>query len=733
MSESGQFTVSRFNFDDQLPDHLAGLDYAERLWPVVYILNDGTICEAYVGETTNAVSRLSSHLRNSERKKLSSAYLIHSDKFNKSATLDLEANLIKYLSGDGTYKLLNANLGLAYHNYYQKEEIYSRMFGSIWDRLRALGVAKHSLAHIDNSDLFKYSPYKTLSGEQKRGIMLIINAILEEGYSNIIMEGGAGTGKTILAMYLFKLMHTPIEEFSFSDFHGEDPLFLDSVKKLREKYPDPKMALVIPMSSFRKTIKKVFRHIKGLHANMVIGPSEITRKEYDLVLVDEAHRLRRRVNLGTYYRAFDKVSSELGLNEATCTELDWILQRSKKSVFFYDEDQSIKPSDVRREAFEALKRQPNTKTGQLQSQFRVLGGNGYVNFVKKLLNGKLSLEERPACKNYEVLLFHDIRDLIGQLKEKERDYGLARLVAGYSWPWISKTNKAAFDIHINGTELRWNSVSDDWLNSPNATEEVGCIHTTQGYDINYTGIIFGREIGYDPETGEIIIRKENYHDKNGKQSITDPDELKAFILNIYQTLMLRGIRGTYIYACDENLRDYFAGHIQTYSSDPSMPAISVEEKEVTTIPYVNSVPFYNLTAAAGDFSPPQQPDDYKWVLTPPHVRPSRDLFACKVVGESMNKIIRNGAICLFRRYNGGSRNGKIVLVKLTHLQDPDTGSHYTVKEYQSSKHFSETNEWRHQTITLLPRSTDAGYQPIRLEEDALNQVEVIGIFEAILE
>lgn len=99
----------------------------------------------------------------------------------------------------------------------------------------------------------------------------------------------------------------------------------------------------------------------------------------------------------------------------------------------------------------------------------------------------------------------------------------------------------------------------------------------------------------------------------------------------------------------------------------------------------------------------------------------------------MNKIIRNGAICLFRRYNGGSRNGKIVLVKLTHLQDPDTGSHYTVKEYQSSKHFSETNEWRHQTITLLPRSTDAGYQPIRLEEDALNQVEVIGIFEAILE
>src|SRR5690606_8297186 len=171
-----------------------------------------------------------------------------------------------------------------------------------------------------------------------------------------------------------------------------------------------------------------------------------------------------------------------------------------------------------------------------------------------------------------------------------------------AWPWASKTDKAAFDIVINGLELRWNSVSNDWLNSPKAAEEVGCIHTTQGYDINYAGIIFGKEIAYDPDKKEIVVCRENYHDRNGKQTITDPEELKAFILNIYQTLMLRGIRGTYVYACDDNLRDYFAGHIQTYSSDPSMPAISVEEKEVTTIPYVNSVPFYNLTAAAGDFS-----------------------------------------------------------------------------------------------------------------------------------
>lgn len=732
MTDTAEFTISRFNFNDQLPTNLAEFDYAKGLWPVVYILNDGTVSEAYVGETTDAISRIGTHLKNTEKKKLTSAYLICSEKFNKSATLDLEANLIKYISGDGKYTLLNANLGLAHHNYYQKAEVYDRMFDSVWNRLRTLGIAKHSLAYIDNSDLFKYSPYKTLSREQKQGITMIITSLLRDDFQNMIIEGGAGTGKTIMAIYLFKLLHTPIEEFNLSEFEGEDPLFVDLVKKLKKKYPDPKMALVIPMSSFRKTVKKVFKHIKGLNANMVIGPSELIKDQYDVVLVDESHRLRRRVNLGTYFGTFDKVSKQLGLDEMTCSELDWIIALGQKSVFFYDEDQSIKPSDVRKDDFHALKMHPLTKIERLESQFRVKAGKGYVNFVKDLLKVRLQSDEKPTFKNYEFLLFDDIRDMNRQIKEKEREWGLARVVAGYSWPWLSKKNKTAFDIRIDGIELRWNSVSEDWVNSANAADEVGCIHTTQGYDINYTAIIFGEEIGYDPDKEEIVIRRENYHDRNGKQTITDPAELKAFILNIYQTLMLRGIRGTYVYACDENLRDYFSKHIRTYSAPAKTnESTSEEENEVQLVPYVNSVPLYDLAAAAGDFSPPQLAEEFDWVPVPSHIRVSEDLFACKVVGESMNKIIPDGSICLFRKYAGGSRNGKIVLVKLTHVQDPDFGSNYTVKEYRSTKTHSETGEWHHETITLLPLSNDSSYQPIRLEANELNSLEVVGLFEGV--
>jgi hypothetical protein len=113
------------------------------------------------------------------------------------------------------------------------------------------------------------------------------------------------------------------------------------------------------------------------------------------------------------------------------------------------------------------------------------------------------------------------------------------------------------------------------------------------------------------------------------------------------------------------------------------------------------------------------------------VSPSADLFVCQVFGESRNKVIPNGAYCLFRRYSGGSRNGQIVLVESTSIQDTDYGSCYTIKEYESKK--SEDAEgWKHQSIVLKPLSTALGYVPIVLEADELKEFRVIGVFERAL-
>ncbi len=730
MNLNNDFIVNRYDFNSNMFNEFQNIHYAKDLWPIVYILSDGSIKEAYVGETTDTYARLNNHLKNNTKNKLTAIHLITSEKFNKSATLDIESNLIKYISGDGQYKLLNANIGLANHNYYQKKDVYWDIFKSIWNKLRTEGISKHSIDYIDNSDLFKYSPYKSLTIEQRDGLLVILKGLLNNDFRNIVIEGGAGTGKTILAVFLFKLLISNNEDFNFKEFGDDEIEFIQTIIDLKKRYPNPKMALVVPMSSFRNTLKKVFKNIKGLNASMVIGPAEIVKEDFDIVFVDESHRLRRRVNLGTYFHAFDVVCEKLGLDKNKCSELDWVLKKSKNAILFYDENQSIKPSDVKKEDFDKLKSDKLTKVEYLKSQFRVKGGNDYVQYTGNLLTCNLATTQNIfSSKEYKFLMFDSIEEMVSEIKLRDLENGLSRLIAGYSWPWISKNDKSVYDIKIENCMLQWNSVSDDFINSANALNEVGCIHTTQGYDLNYAGIIFGNEISYDKAKNEIVILKENYFDRNGQVGITNLDDLKDFIINIYKTIMLRGIKGTYVYVCDKSLREYFAKHITKFKTEKSIIYLPLAK----VIPFENSVPLFDLKAAAGNFSELQNVNvaDYEWIEIPPRYKPSKDLFAIKVLGESMNKVIPNGSICLFRKYSAGPRSGKIVLVQHYSIQDSEFGSGYTVKEYHSKKNI-EAEQWSHQSITLKPLTYNSEYVDIEIQEDELSHLEVIAVFECVL-
>lgn len=718
------FEVKQYEFSDKLFAQVRNNRFIEDLWPVVYILSDEKINEAYIGETADAESRMLTHLKNNKKGKLTTVHLITSDKFNKSATLDIESNLIKYIAGDGKYKLLNGNLGLANHTYFQKNE-YWKVFTSLWKTLRAQGITKHSINFIDNSDLFKYSPYKSLSVDQRKGLLVIMESLLDDSCNTVVVEGSAGTGKTILALFLFKILNSS-DDINFKEFSEDQLEFVTVVNHLKYKFPNPKMALVVPMTSFRNTLKKVFKNIKGLKSIMVIGPTEAIREKYDILIVDESHRLRRRRNI-VNYASFDKACERLGLDKMTANELDFVNIQSSNLVLFYDENQSIKPSDIPKAHFDELKGLNTTKIEKLVSQFRVKGGNSYLNFITRLLSSDSSLKKYSSDK-YELLLFNSIDEMISKINEKNERYGLSRLIAGFAWPWISRKNPSLFDINVEGTELRWNNTTDDWINSENAINEVGCIHTSQGYDLNYTGVIFGPEIIFNPLTQKIEIIKENYHDKNGKNSIKNPQILEDYILNIYKTIMLRGIRGTYVYACDSNLRDYLAKSIEIADQEEE---VTVDEEPL--VPYVNSVPLYNLKVAAGNFGEQQEVIDEQkeFIRIPESNRITKDFFACKVVGESMNKIIPNNSICLFSKYSGGSRNGLIVLAEHTEFQDSDFGSNYTIKEYHSSKSQLD-GAWSHTSITLKPLSTNAEYEDLILEDDDLIGFRVIGIFIGIL-
>jgi len=725
--EIDQYELSQDGLSDITQNH-----YAKNLWPMVYILSDGAKKSAYVGESTDVCTRIGTHLKNSEKQKLKAIHLITSEKFNKSAALDVESNLIRYMAADGQFSLLNGNLGLANHNYYQKAEVYWGIFTNVWDDLRSKGVVKSSLESIDNSDVFKYSPYKSLSSEQEQGLQAILRSLLDDSTNRVVVEGGAGTGKTILAIFLFKMLASEQSVVNDPEQDTNINILQGLVDKAKAKYPSPQMALVVPMSSFRKTLQKVFRNIKGLSAKMVIGPAEVTKQQYDILLVDESHRLRQRVNLGAYFGGFDKVCAALDFDKHSCTELDWILKKSKKTILFYDQGQSIKPSDAPRQVFDRLKHSDQTRIEALKSQFRVKGGNAYVSFVDRLLNNSLQGQATYQSKQYDLLLFDSLADMVDQIKQRDTEYGLSRLIAGYAWKWVSNKDDSAFDIVIDDVQLKWNSTSLDWINAKDSVHEVGCIHTTQGYDLNYSGIIFGHEIGYDPVAEEIVIHKGNYFDKNGKNSIKCAEELKVFILNIYKTILLRGIKGTYIYACDPHLRDYLAQYVPLAVSEDTTIISDIEILPVDQVrPFENAIPLYGLDAAAGGFSEPQSIESIDWVELPQDHKPSTDLFACRVVGESMNRIIPNGSICLFNKNSGGSRNGKIVLVEHADIYDVDTGSCYTVKEYQSQK-VQEDGSWRHESICLNPVSSDVNYRKLVLSGDQIEEFRVVGVFDRVL-
>ena len=189
---------------------------------------------------------------------------------------------------------------------------------------------------------------------------------------------------------------------------------------------------------------------------------------------------------------------------------------------------------------------------------RVKGGDDYIAYVKELLSGKVKLKKSFA--NYDLILMSDFAKFNELMYQKEKEVGLVRMVAGYAWDWISKKDKTVYDIEIQEIKKQWNHSTEGWVHSENAINEVGCIHSIQGYDLNYAFIILGNEIGYDPDEKNIIIHSENYYDQNGKRT-AEYEELKEYIQHIYYVLMTRGIRGTYLYVCDSNLRNYISQYV----------------------------------------------------------------------------------------------------------------------------------------------------------------------------
>lgn len=553
------------------PAHVAAwapLRHQFRNWPVVYTLDGAG--KVYVGESLNVAARFRQHLESPDRRHLTSARVVIDDTFNKSVCLDLESFLIRLFAGDGQFQVLNGNHGITDADYYERDD-YRRTFHQIFDELLERGAFSRPIHEIENSDLFKLSPFKALTQDQAIAVDDILSGLFEDlassDSSRIVIQGAPGTGKTVVGIFLMKLLmdikHTDVTEPPDSDSLLSE-FFVPGYPELLSDF---KVAMVVPQQSLRKSIKNVFKKTPGLSPKQVLTPFEVgsSSEQFDLLIVDEAHRLNQRAaqGAGPLNKKFVDINRSLfGEDDLSITQMDWIDYQSRHQIYLLDGAQAVRPADLPIEATAALVEDARRTSRHypLTSQMRVQAGSDYVGYVRGVLEGTVTA--RREFPGYDLRFFDDPARMRDAILAREHETGLARLLAGFAWPWAGKHDPEAMDIDLNGLRLRWNTSDVDWVNSPTSINEVGSIHTIQGYDLNYAGVVIGKDLRYDSGTGRVCFDRSNYWDPRGMTNnrmlgITYSDEdILQFVRNIYAVLLTRGMRGTYVYVCDGPLREY---------------------------------------------------------------------------------------------------------------------------------------------------------------------------------
>ena len=543
----------------------------------------------------------------------------------------------------------------------------------------------------------------------------------------LVVEGGPGTGKSVLAINLLAALTKA----------GQNCRYVSKNAAPRAVY-ESKLT-----GHFRKT------HI----SNLFSGSGAFLEAEsnaFDTLIVDEAHRLNEKS--GLYENRGENQIKE-------------IINATKCAIFFVDEDQRVTFKDIGgKQAIEqwAIKAGAKVSETELASQFRCNGSDGYLAWLDHTLGVSVTANPLLETNSFDFQVFDSPVELHARIAEKNKINNKARVVAGYCWDWASKKDPSAFDVVIpqHGFNKRWNLTKDGslWIVAPESVEEIGCIHTCQGLEVDYIGVIVGDDfvvrdgqVRCQPEkrsTSDRSIRGWRRMMKEDAQKTRK--HLDLIIKNTYRTLMTRGMKGCYVYCTDLETTEYFRSRISTEARTSAVAlqqAVPAADSRSSTnvLPfkrlepglvnqYKNAVPLVDLKLAAGMFSEMQSFDSHEtaWVELPDIFRPQVGLFVAQVVGESMNRRIPNGAWCLFRLNPQGSRVGKVVVAQHRSIEDPDLSGAYTVKLYSSEKRESEEGGWTHTRVSLMPDSDDPSYQTLEIDESKSGEVRIVAELIAIL-
>ena len=346
----------------------------------------------------------------------------------------------------------------------------------------------------------------------------------------IIVEGGAGTGKSVIAIDLLSKL---ISKKAMNTFYVAKSSYV------KENYLK-QLTRDIPNYQFLRTLFKGSGCFINSHYN-----------EFDCLIVDEAHRLTERTKMSWFYKGENQIKE--------------IINASKTSIFFIDSKQSIEIKDYG--TIEEIKKWAtfykadiyNNDNLKLKTQFRCNGSDEYVSWVESILYNE-PFESSDQEVDYDIKVFDNPLDMKTSITEKNTN-NKSRVMSGDVFPWLSRLDKTQIDINIGDFHAQWNR-SRTFATDIKAVDEVGCIHTVQGMEFEYVGLIIGDDLLY--RNGKVITDYTKHPDnaaefKRPHRKTVDPidkDIIDGLIRNTYRVLFSRGQKGCYIYCMDKELSDY---------------------------------------------------------------------------------------------------------------------------------------------------------------------------------
>lgn len=355
--------------------------------------------------------------------------------------------------------------------------------------------------------------------------------LIDNKKRTIVIQGGPGTGKSVLAVNLLMSMINKS---------------LNAAYVTKNSAPRQAFLSLLSGNQAHKlaNIEYLFRSPFGL--------SKCTLGAYDCLIVDEAHRLVKKM--------YGDWGGENQVKEC--------INAARLTIFLLDEDQAVTKSDIGSVA--EIKKWCDTlgsrlimnQDTKLVSQFRCNGSDAYIQFIDGILqrNEETVAPDLPEL-NYDFQVFDNAVDMREALRAKNAVNNKARMVAGYCYDWNVKNGRGNIDIVLpGGFQAKWNLANDKiWAINPKSFEEVGCIHTAQGLEFDYVGVLIGKDLYYDNPSGRVLTNKlaiSSDDRSSGIRSSSDQDA-RRLILNTYKTLLTRGQKGCYVYCEDDTLREYF--------------------------------------------------------------------------------------------------------------------------------------------------------------------------------